>query len=60
VQVNGKVRARITVGVDADEADVQALALADPNVLAHTAGKQVVKVIVAGGRLVSIVVREPK
>ncbi len=60
VQVNGKVRARITVGVDAEEADVKALALADPNVLAHTAGKQVVKVIVAGGRLVSIVVKEPK
>jgi leucyl-tRNA synthetase len=56
VQVNGKVRDRITVPVDAGEEEIKAAALAAPGVQAHIAGKQVVKVIVARGRLVSIVV----
>ncbi|HSL22325.1 MAG TPA: leucine--tRNA ligase [Vicinamibacterales bacterium] len=57
VQVNGKVRARITVPADASEDDLRERALADPQVKAHTAGKQVRKVVVAGGgRLVSVVV----
>jgi leucyl-tRNA synthetase len=60
VQVNGKVRGRVTVAVDADEATIRAAALADPNVVVHTAGKEIVKVIVAGGKLVSVVVKEPK
>jgi leucyl-tRNA synthetase len=60
VQVNGKVRGRVTVPADADDAAIRAAALADPNVLVHTAGKDIVKVIVAGGKLVSVVVKEPK
>jgi leucyl-tRNA synthetase len=57
VQVNGKVRGRVVVPADASEADIQAAALASPQVLAHTEGRQVVKVIVARGRLVSVVVK---
>jgi leucyl-tRNA synthetase len=57
VQVNGKVRARLTVAAGASEAELQALALGDPHVRAHTAGKAVEKVVVARGRLVSIVAR---
>jgi leucyl-tRNA synthetase len=57
VQVNGKVRARLTVPADASEKDLEALALLHPGVAAHTSGKTVQKVVVAGGRLVSIVVR---
>jgi leucyl-tRNA synthetase len=56
VQVNGKVRARITVAADASEQELEAAALADPAVQTHIAGKTVKKVVVAKGRLVSIVV----
>jgi leucyl-tRNA synthetase len=57
VQVNGKVRGRITAPPEADEADLEALALADAAVQTHIQGKAITKVVVAKGRLVSIVVR---
>ena len=57
VQVNGKVRTRLTVPADAGDATLQELALADPQVLAHTSGKTIGKVVVARGRLVSIVAK---
>jgi leucyl-tRNA synthetase len=57
VQVNGKVRSRLTVPAATSESELEALALADPGVKAHTAGKTVQKVVVAKGRLVSIVVK---
>ena len=57
VQVNGKVRGRVSVPAGIDEASLEAAALADPAVQAHTAGKTIVKVVVAKGRLVSIVVK---
>ena len=57
VQVNGKVRGRVTVAADAPDADIEAAALASPQVRPNTDGRQIVKVIVARGRLVSIVVR---
>ncbi len=57
VQVNGKVRDRVTVSVEATEQEIQTVALAARGVRAHLEGKQVVKVIVARGRLVSIVVK---
>jgi leucyl-tRNA synthetase len=56
VQVNGKVRSRLTVPAEASEKELETLALADPAVIAHLAGKQVKKVVVAKGRLVSLVV----
>jgi len=56
VQVNGKLRGRVTVAPDADEAVLEAAALADPAVQAHLQGKTIKKVVVARGRLVSIVV----
>ncbi len=56
VQVNGKVRGRLTVPAEIADAELEALALADTGVQAHTAGKTVRKVVVAKGRLVSIVV----
>ena len=56
VQVNGKVRGRITVSPEATDAELEALALADPSVQPHLQGKSVKKVVVARGRLVSIVV----
>jgi leucyl-tRNA synthetase len=56
VQVNGKVRGRVTVPVDIGEEELQRIALADPGVQAHVAGKTIKKVVVAKGRLVSVVV----
>jgi leucyl-tRNA synthetase len=57
VQVNGKVRDRIRVPADASDATIEKAAQAAPGVQSHISGKTVVKVIVARGRLVSIVVR---
>jgi leucyl-tRNA synthetase len=56
VQVNGKVRARLTVPPDTSEEGLRKLALADPQVARYLEGKTVKKIVVAGGRLVSIVV----
>jgi leucyl-tRNA synthetase len=56
VQVNGKVRARITAAAGASEDQLRELALADAAVRAHTDGKAIRKVVVAKGPLVSVVV----
>ncbi|MCJ7592099.1 MAG: class I tRNA ligase family protein, partial [Woeseiaceae bacterium] len=56
VQVNGKLRARLSVAVDAPSSVVEELALADENVQRFIDGKDVRKVIVVPGRLVNIVV----
>ena len=60
VQVNGKVRARIVVPREADEAAIRQAALEAPAVAPHLHGMEVVKVIVAQGKLVSIVVKPKK
>jgi leucyl-tRNA synthetase len=56
VQVNGKLRSRITVPADIDEKALEAAALADEKVKSLIAGKAVKKVIVVKGKLVNIVV----
>jgi leucyl-tRNA synthetase len=56
VQVNGKLRARVKVSADADEATVRAAALADANVRKFVGSAPVKKVIVVPGKLVSVVV----
>jgi leucyl-tRNA synthetase len=56
VQVNGKVRGKVTVPAEADNAAVEAAALADANVARFTEGKNIRKVIVVPGRLVNVVV----
>jgi leucyl-tRNA synthetase len=57
VQVNGKLRARITVPADASEDVMRETAPADEKVKATIQDKQIVKVIVVPGKLVNIVVR---
>ena len=57
VQVNGKVRGRITIAVDAGEDAIKAQALADPDVAAWLQDKTVVKVIVVQGKIVNVVVK---
>ena len=55
IQVNGKVRARVTVAADASTEDVQAAALADARVVELLDGRAPRKVIVVPGRLVNVV-----
>ncbi len=57
LQVNGKLRGKIAVPAATTEEDLKACAAADEGVRKHTAGKQVVKVIVVKNKLVNIVVR---
>jgi len=57
VQVNGKLRSRVTVAADADEAYVLGRALADEKVKSAIAGKQVVKKIYVPGKMVNLVVK---
>ncbi|QIZ78896.1 leucine--tRNA ligase [Ferrimonas lipolytica] len=55
VQVNGKLRARLTVAADADKDAVEALAMADENVTKFTDEKTIRKVIYVPGKLLNIV-----
>ncbi|MFC1736011.1 leucine--tRNA ligase [Candidatus Hydrogenedentota bacterium] len=55
VQVNGKVRGRVEVAVDASEDEIREAALADENVTKHIGAEEPRKVIVVPGKLVSIV-----
>jgi leucyl-tRNA synthetase len=55
VQVNGRLRDTIRVPAGADEAAVQAAALAQPNVRAHIGAQTVRRVIVVPGRIVNVV-----
>lgn len=57
VQVNGKVRATITINIDEDEESIKEKALNAENVKNHTAGKEIVKVIIIKGKIVNIVVK---
>jgi leucyl-tRNA synthetase len=57
VQINGRVRGHITVPREAGEEEVRRLALEEARVSPHLAGKQIVKLVVVPGRLVSVVVR---
>ncbi|MBV9656800.1 MAG: class I tRNA ligase family protein, partial [Verrucomicrobia bacterium] len=56
VQINGKVRERITVKKSATREEVEATALALPRIAEHLAGRAPKKVIVVPGKLVNIVV----
>ncbi|MCC4833656.1 MULTISPECIES: leucine--tRNA ligase [Shewanella] len=57
VQVNGKLRAKITVAADASKEEVEALGLADENVLKFVEGVTVRKVIYVPGKLLNIVAK---
>jgi len=57
VQINGRLRTVITVAVDADDAQVEQTALADPVIQRHLDGKPVQRVIIVPGRLVNLMVK---
>jgi leucyl-tRNA synthetase len=60
VQVNGKVRTRVTLPAGASEDEMRSAALAAAPVQAYLEGTELVRVVVAGGRLVNVVVRPKK
>ena len=57
VQVNGKVRATITVNVDSNEEEIKKVALEEENVKKHIADKEIVKFIIIKNKIVNIVVK---
>ena len=57
VQVNGKLRGKVSVAANADKAAIEQAALADENVQRFMEGQAVVKIIVVPGKLVNIVVK---
>ena len=60
VQVNGKLRGKVTVPADAPDADLEAAARSSPQIEPYLQGVTVAKVIVVKGRLVNIVVKPAK
>jgi leucyl-tRNA synthetase len=58
IQVNSKIKSRLTVPADSTEDLIRERALADEKVQAAIAGKQIVKTMVVAGKLVNIVVKQ--
>ncbi len=56
IQVNGKLRSKITLDKNTDKEQIEAMATEDENIKRHTEGKTIRKIIVIPGRLVNIVV----
>ena len=57
MQVNGKLRSRLTLPAETSETDMRERALADPAVKIYTEGKTIKTVVVAKGRLINVVVQ---
>ena len=55
IQVNGKLRDRVTIAIDADEATATAAALACAKVKDHTDGKTIRKIVYIQGKLLNLV-----
>jgi leucyl-tRNA synthetase len=55
VQIQGKLRGRVTVPADADAEAMKAAAAADPKIAEHLAGRRILKVVAVPGRLVNFV-----
>jgi leucyl-tRNA synthetase len=55
VQVNGKVRGKVSVPKDAERGAIESRVLEEPNVHKHLQGKPVKKIIVVPGKLVNVV-----
>ena len=57
VQINGKLRGKVTVPAGADQATREAAAKADATIAAQIAGKTIVKAVVIPGKMVNFVVK---
>ncbi|HIC73347.1 MAG TPA: leucine--tRNA ligase, partial [Alphaproteobacteria bacterium] len=56
VQVNGKLRTTLTLGLNVDPAVAESRALADPTVIASIGGRTVRKIVVVPNRVINVVV----
>jgi leucyl-tRNA synthetase len=56
IQVNGKLRSQIEIGIESSKDEIESAVMADAKVQNHISGKKIRKVIVVPGRLVNIVV----
>lgn len=56
VQVNGKVRAKLILAQGTERGDIEKQALEHPNVVTHTAGKDIKKIIYVEGKILNIIV----
>ena len=56
VQVNGKLRSRLTVAADTPEGELRERALADAAVRPHVEGKTIKSVVIVKGKLINVVV----
>ncbi len=57
IQVNGKVRGRITAPANAGDSEMEQAALSDPKVKKHLQGRTIQKVIIVPKKLINIVIR---
>ena len=57
VQVNGKVRGRVTLPLDASEDFARETGMADPNVAKFMEGKALAKLIYVPGKILNFIVR---
>jgi leucyl-tRNA synthetase len=57
IQVNGKLRDRLSISVSITEEEAKKLAFESPKVKPHIEGKQIMKAIFVPGKLVNLVVR---
>jgi len=57
VQLNGKLRGKITVAAGADQPTIEAAAKADPTIAGQLEGKTIVKTIIITGKMVNFVVK---
>ena len=57
LQVNGKIRSKISVEKDTAEAELEKLCLADANVRKYLDSKQIVKKVIVKNKLVNLVVK---
>lgn len=56
IQINGKLRDKITVNKDATREEIESAARSSPKIAEWTSGKEIKRVIVVPGKLVNIVV----
>ena len=58
VQVNGKLRATLDVAANLSQDEMKEIALSNQNVKQNIEGKEIVKIICVGNKLVNIVVKQ--
>jgi len=58
IQVNGKLRGKVSVPADADKQQIETIAMRDDNVQRYVEGREIIKVVVVPGRLLNIVVKQ--